>query len=68
MDRRHVFSLSAPTHPVNPMTKIIIPTIIKMNAGSKARWVSLAIPFETLSFSLIAQKPTDKTHRPKNCK
>lgn len=37
MDRRHVFSLSAPTHPVNPMTKIIIPTIIKINAGSKAR-------------------------------
>lgn len=29
--RRHVFSLSAPTHPVNPITEVTVPEIQNIN-------------------------------------
>lgn len=36
MDKRQVFSRSAPTQPVNPMINVIVPQHIRMKAGSRA--------------------------------
>ena len=76
-----VFSLRAPTHPVkpkqslkdflrfpnfSPMTKVIAPAHMKMNAGSKAMFVN----FDRLlnvSFSIQAQMPIARTPSPNNC-
>lgn len=56
-ERRTVFSLSAPTQPVNPMMKVTAPATIRMNAGSKATFVSLC-KLLNVSFSVHAQIPT----------
>ena len=56
-ERRQVFSLRAPTHPVKPIMKVIAPATIRMKAGSRATFVSLC-RLEKVSFSVHAQMPT----------
>ena len=62
-----MFSLSAPTHPVNPMRNVMAPAQMKINAGSKATLVNRD-KLLNVSFSVHAQTPIAKIPRPSSCK
>ena len=52
---RHVFSLSAPTHPEKPMMNIMAPTIMNMSPGSTKNSVCVRVPmFWNICFSYQA--------------
>lgn len=64
---RHVFSRRAPRAPLNPITNVTKPKMIRTNAGSNATFVN----FEKLlkiSFSVHAHIPTPKMKSPKSYK
>lgn len=61
--RRHVFSRSAPTHPVKPMINVTVPTRMRINAGSSATFVRRDRLLK-VSFSVHAQTPTAMIPRP----
>lgn len=63
--KRQVFSLNAPTQPVNPIVNVMTPHTINTNAGSKVIFVSL-LRLLKMSFSVHAQIPTIKIHKPNN--
>lgn len=68
-DNKLVFSLKAPTHPVNPITKVTVPINMRINAGSSsAKFVALEILLMKTFFSDKAQNPIAKTIKPINCK
>ena len=53
--KRHVFSLSAPTHPEKPIMNIMAPTIINMSPGSTKNSVCVRVPmFWNICFSYQA--------------
>lgn len=65
IDKRQVFSRSAPTQPVKPMMNVIDPAHMRINAGSRAIWLLFA-RFRNISFSFHAQTPTASIHNPAN--
>lgn len=65
IDKRQVFSRSAPTQPVNPMMNVTVPAKIRRKAGSRAMWLPF-VKFRNISFSFHAQTPTANMHIPAN--
>lgn len=65
MDKRQVFSRSAPTQPVNPIINVTVPQHIRINAGSSAILLPF-VKFRNMSFSFHAQTPTASMHNPAN--
>lgn len=58
--KRQVFSRSAPTLPIKPSIKVMLPNMMSTKAGSSAINVSLLI-LRNISFSIQAQMPMAST-------
>lgn len=64
ISNKFVFSLSAPTHPQNPIINTNKPTTKKTNAGSNKTPIDIVVNLLNVSFSIHAYIPIPKTAKP----